>query len=219
MKNLRIVIADNQFLVREGLTSLIKRSPSFSLVKSIETPEELFHTLETDNQLLVVLNYQTMDFEDERSIIQRLVQFFPSTQFLLLVDEISQNELMSLQNMGFKNFVTTNSNENEILYAIEVTAGGKKYYSDSLLDLLISKSAKRQLTNVNSGLTQSELEVVKLIAEGYTTKEIAFKRHLSYHTVMTHRKNIFRKLQVTNVSELMIYAIKSGWIDNIEYYI
>jgi len=60
---------------------------------------------------------------------------------------------------------------------------------------------------------------VKLIAEGLTTKEIANRKHLSFHTVNTHRKNIFRKLNVSNTSELIMFAIKSGWIENIEYYI
>ena len=68
-------------------------------------------------------------------------------------------------------------------------------------------------------MTVSEIEIVKMIANGLTTKEIASKRNISHHTVNTHRKNIFRKLEVTNASELIILAIKSGWIDNIEYYI
>ena len=68
-------------------------------------------------------------------------------------------------------------------------------------------------------LTVSEIEIVKLIANGLTTKEIAAKRNISYHTVNTHRKNIFKKVEVSNASELIILAIKAGWIDNIEYYI
>ena len=52
-----------------------------------------------------------------------------------------------------------------------------------------------------------------------TTKEIAAQKHISFHTVMTHRKNIFRKLNVNSSSELIMFAIKAGWIDNIEYYI
>jgi DNA-binding CsgD family transcriptional regulator len=57
------------------------------------------------------------------------------------------------------------------------------------------------------------------VANGMTAKEIALKKNLSIHTINTHRKNIFKKLAVNNVSELIIVAIKAGWIDNIEYYI
>jgi DNA-binding NarL/FixJ family response regulator len=58
-----------------------------------------------------------------------------------------------------------------------------------------------------------------MIAEGMTTKQIAASKSISFHTVMTHRKNIFRKLGVNSSSELIMFAIKAGWIDNIEYYI
>jgi DNA-binding CsgD family transcriptional regulator len=68
-------------------------------------------------------------------------------------------------------------------------------------------------------LTASEIEIVRLVAEGLTTKEIAIRKHISFHTVATHRKNIFRKLGVTNASELLMYAIKAGIIDTIEYHI
>jgi DNA-binding NarL/FixJ family response regulator len=68
-------------------------------------------------------------------------------------------------------------------------------------------------------LTSSEIEIVRLISGGVTTKEIANQKNISFHTVNTHRKNIFRKMGVTNASELIIQAIKAGWIDNIEYFI
>ena len=68
-------------------------------------------------------------------------------------------------------------------------------------------------------LTATETEIVRLITQGFTTKEIADKRNLSFHTVITHRKNIFRKLNINSTSELMIYAMRSGIIDSLEYYI
>ena len=68
-------------------------------------------------------------------------------------------------------------------------------------------------------LTPSEIEIVRLIADGLTTKEIAVRKNISFHTVMTHRKNIFRKLDVNNTSELIKYAMKANIIGDIEYYI
>ena len=93
------------------------------------------------------------------------------------------------------------------------------YYTPDLLDLVVDNSEVPQIDEESRNLTHSEIEIVKLIASGYTTKEIAGQRNVSFHTVNTHRKNIFRKLGVNNASELIMQAIKSGWIDNIEYYI
>jgi DNA-binding NarL/FixJ family response regulator len=174
--------------------------------------------LTSNEGVLVILNYNIIDF-DAVNELKQFIQCNTNTVFLVLVNGITHGELISLQNIGFKNFVSKDANEDEILYAIEATSMGKKYYSDSVLDLLIDKTGKRQIVNEQVSLTQSEMEIVRLIAEGLTTKQIAAQRHLSFHTVMSHRKNIFRKLHVSNVSELMLNAIKAGWIDNIEYYI
>lgn len=218
MKQIQIIVAENQFLLREGLVSLIGRSQFFTLAGCAETPEELTNLMELNTNVVVMFDYSSFEFETTQGL-QLLIQNYPSALILVLVNGISHAELITLQNVGLKNFLTKSASEEEILYAIEVTSMGKKYYSDCVLDLLIDKTTKRQNLTESIGLTSSEMEIVRLIAEGLTTKQIASQRHLSFHTVMTHRKNIFRKLSVTNVSELMLHAIKSGWIDNIEYYI
>ena len=71
----------------------------------------------------------------------------------------------------------------------------------------------------NFQLTNAEIEIVRLISEGFTTKEIASRKFISFHTVISHRKNIFRKLGVTSVSELIMVAIRYGLINTIEYHI
>jgi len=217
-KQVNIVVAENHYLVREGLVSLIGRTPGLAIESVIETQEELTGALKQNSNVLVLLDYSSFEF-DSPNALSGLMQCYPATNFLILVNGITHAELMTLQNLGLKNFLTKYCTEEEALYAIEVTSMGKKYYSESVLDLLISKTARRQTSSEVNCLTASELEIVRLISEGLTTKQIAQQRHLSFHTVMTHRKNIFRKLGVTNVSELMLHSIKSGWIDNIEYYI
>ena len=85
--------------------------------------------------------------------------------------------------------------------------------------MILESNDSKQVIEDSTQLTTSEIEIVRLITGGMTTKEIAEKKCISFHTVNTHRKNIFRKLNVSNASELIIRAIKSGWIDNIEYFI
>jgi DNA-binding NarL/FixJ family response regulator len=96
---------------------------------------------------------------------------------------------------------------------------GEKYYSNELLDLLFEVDEKKNPIEETSQLTISEIEIVRLISEGLTTKEIAALKFISFHTVISHRKNIFRKLGVTSISELIMYSIKAGWINTIEYHI
>ena len=107
----------------------------------------------------------------------------------------------------------------ELFEALTATIKGKKYYSSELLEMLFELSEKKNSGEETGQLTSSELEIVRLISEGLTTKEIAARKYISFHTVITHRKNIFRKLGVSSVSELIMYALKAGWINLIEYHI
>ena len=132
---------------------------------------------------------------------------------------VSKNEFLWLSKIGIKNVVYKNVDKEELSTAIQATIKGKKFYSDEILDLYLELGENKFIPDEPKKLTASEIEIVRMIANGLTTKEIAAKRNISNHTVSTHRKNIFKKIGVTNASELIIHAIKAGWIDNIEYYI
>jgi DNA-binding NarL/FixJ family response regulator len=96
---------------------------------------------------------------------------------------------------------------------------GKRFICNSVSNLLLENINVIQVSRIEKKLTSTEQEILKGMALGKTTKEIAKARFVSVHTVMTHRKNIFRKLDVNNVYEATKYAIRSGLIDMAEYYI
>ena len=144
---------------------------------------------------------------------------FPDLTFLILTNSISKVEFTELSKIGIKNIIYKTADRDEILAAVDAALRGKKYFSEEILDLIIELGENRSVPEEPTHLTASEIEIVRLIAGGLTTKEIATKKNISFHTVNTHRKNIFRKMGIFNASELIIHAIKSGWIDNIEYFI
>ena len=144
---------------------------------------------------------------------------FPDVKLLILSNGLSKTELHELNLIGITNIVLKTAGKEELFEALNSTLKGKKFYSNELLDLLFDIPEKKIPSDPPVQLTNSELEIVKLISEGLTTKEIASQKFISFHTVISHRKNIFRKLGVTSVSELIMYSIKAGWINIIEYYI
>lgn len=146
-------------------------------------------------------------------------QQYLQLSILILTNSISKDEFNRLNKAGIKNIIYKTAERDEILTAIDSAIKGKKFYSGEVLDLILELGQNKPVLEDNVQLTISEVEIVRLIAGGMTTKDIAEKKCISFHTVNTHRKNIFRKLGVSNASELIIHAIKSGWIDNIEYYI
>ena len=103
----------------------------------------------------------------------------------------------------------------EIRMAITAALSGQRYICQRTMEMMLVPEVKEEKVK----LTQTETEILKDIALGMTTKEIADKRFSSFHTVNTHRKNIFRKLGVNNVHEATKYALRAGLVDSAEYYI
>jgi DNA-binding NarL/FixJ family response regulator len=217
-KKFKVVIADDQFLVAEGLKSLLAGEDLYSIEAVVTTGKELNPILRDKKiDLLVTACSLNHDFGID-SLIQIRKENI-NLPILILSNPILKNDLVKITDAGFRNIIFNTSGKEEILTAIQFTLKEKKYFSEEILDLLLDTSELKSFNEKHPKLTSSEIEIVKLVANGMTAKEIAVKRNLSVHTVNTHRKNIFRKLAVTNASELIMVAIKAGWIDNIEYYI
>lgn len=213
-----IILADTQFLVVETLKKLILQGDRYALAGLAESKQDLFYLLGKFRKGVLITDTQTFGYslpEDLRTIREE----FPGMKILVLTNSLSKSDFHILTKAGIKNIAYKNLDKEEILSAISSTFKGKKYYSDEIIDQYIDLADSRLSIDEPRNLTTSEIEIVRMIASGLTTKEIASKRIISSHTVSTHRKNIFRKIGVSNASELTIYAIKAGWIENIEYYI
>jgi DNA-binding NarL/FixJ family response regulator len=212
--NIRIVIADSQYLTRFALETLLQEMYPIAFVCSNYT--DLLKWINTWKAELILLDHTLVD-PDITSAISSLRQHIPHV--VLLADEITQAEFSEFTSAGIEHMILKTIDREELFRAVEYCLKGRKYYSDEILQIIVERNSPKNMAEEFCRLTSSEMEVVKLIAEGLTTKEIAAKKFISFHTVMSHRKNIFRKAGVNSVSELIMYAIRAGWIDNIEYYI
>ena len=213
-----VIIADAQFLVVETLKNLIQSDRQLNLTGVAGTKQELLRLLKDSRIDLLITDVETIDYASSDDF-RRIREEYPQIKILILTNSISRMEFLSLSKAGIRNIVYKNVDRNELNSAIQATLKGKKFYSDEIMDLYLDVNESRYTVEESKNLTPSEVEIVRLIADGLTTKDIASRKNISHHTVSTHRKNIFRKLEVTSASELIICAIKSGWIDNIEYFI
>jgi len=214
----KIIIADSQFLVVEALKSLLGNDERFFISGIANSSYELSKMLDEKSCALLIIDLVIYDCAGI-SELQKLKQKFPQLSILILTNTISKAEFSELTKAGIKNIIYKTADRDEIFAAIEASLKMKKYYAEEILDLMLELGESKAIPEEPTHLTSSEVEIVRLIAGGLTTKEIANLKSISFHTVNTHRKNIFRKLNVSNASELIIHAIKAGWIDNIEYFI
>ncbi len=214
-----IIIADRQYLVTESLAMLIKQSTKYRLTGQAASTTELKALLkETPEPGLLITDFFLLDYNGFDHL-KLLISENPGLKVLILTNHVPPADINELNRIGVRNIIYKTAGPDEIMQAIDATTQGRKYYSDEVLDILIENKSNRAEVFAPVNLTPSEIEITRLIANGLTTKEIAAQKHLSFHTVMSHRKNIFKKLGINNTSELIMYAIRAGLIDNIEYYI
>jgi DNA-binding NarL/FixJ family response regulator len=213
-----ILIADSQFLVTESLKLLLTNSGNFTVCKVVTEKNELIKALKQEDISLVILDHALIDIGSINEL-REIKSGFPDLRILVISNAVSKAELVELNSAGINNVILKTVGKEELFDALEATLKAKKYFSNELLDLLFESTEKKNQSDESGQLTISEIEIVRLIADGLTTKEIASRKFISFHTVISHRKNIFRKLGVTSISELIMYSIKAGWINTIEYHI
>jgi DNA-binding NarL/FixJ family response regulator len=213
-----IILADNQFLIVRSLSEILREKMHLIVNQVINTRSELEHAIMNRTVSLLIIDINHFDF-DGISDLRKTLSLNMSMPVLILTNSLTRNELTELNAIGMKNILFKTTTEEELLTAIKLALQGKKHHGQEVIDVMMESAENKRLVHENTSLTGSEIEIVRLIAEGLTTKEIASRKHVSFHTIMTHRKNIFRKLKVNNASELVMYAIRNGVIDTLEYQI
>lgn len=209
------ILADNQDITRLGLMYVIERT-SASSVEYVGNKEQLIKALQQAPESVVICDYTQFDFSGPEDL-QIIVDRFARSNWLLFSEELSTDfvRMITASSSRVGVLVKTCLQE-EIEQALDFALRGKRYICQEMTELLISSVPE---TAEPVKLTKTEKEILRDIALGMTTKEIAERRFSSFHTVNTHRKNIFRKLGVNNVHEATKYAFKAGLVDAAEYYI
>lgn len=166
---------------------------------------------------LLIIDYDLCDFShlDDFIAIRRQ---YPELSILIVTENTDPKHVKMIVDGGITNYILKSSQEADVMNALKAAVNKKKYFAEEVLDILLGKP-KPIGSDVVACLTKAEIEIVKLIVQGFTTKEIAVRKVLSFHTIITHRKNIFRKLKINSTSELVMYAVRSGIIDTMDYVI
>ena len=215
MKQHTVLLADEQPLVRLALRQLLSQGDHYQIVGEVGNEEELLVSLKVNKPDLVVIDYsQSESFRP--STVAKIKTVSPQTQVLIISADTRKENIFQVLEMGVTSFLTKTCGTNEILDAAHATLKGDKFFCTRVIDFLLEKSFSKD-TQVNCAptpLSSREIEIVQLSARGLIAKEIADTLNLSTHTVYTHRKNIMKKLQINSSSELVLYAVSKGLVQN-----
>ena len=210
------ILADNQELTRFALESLLKNDEENTVFRAFDR-SGLVALLKEHESAVVLLDYTLFDFADEDQLLINAERFNLS-DWILISDELTPQFLRRVVYSSHQfSVVFKDGPLSEIREAINAVSRHTRYLSQRALETIITQQQEDE--KADSILTQTETEIVKAIAQGKTTKEIAAERFSSVHTINTHRKNIFRKLGINTAHEVVKYALRAGLIDASEFYI
>jgi DNA-binding NarL/FixJ family response regulator len=208
------ILADNQDITRKGIEGYISSLFADNRTVNVANKKELLAALVENDKAVVVLDYTLFDINGIDDFLVMVHRFAAS--WVLFSTELSENFICRLGVEKSVSVILKDNLGDEICSALKCAAAGERFLCHQISNLLIMGPDKPE---VHSVLTPSEIEILKLIARGKSAKEIAAERVSSIHTIITHKKNIFRKLEVNNVYEATKYALRAGLIEMVEYYI
>jgi DNA-binding NarL/FixJ family response regulator len=215
----RVIIADNQDISSLGWRYVLKTYVDDDAISIATTRKELISMLAEQPTALVILDYTLFDFESVNELTILDIRY-NEADWILFSDELSDEFLRTLLfNTHSFSVLLKDAGEDEIITTLKSALKGNRYICNHVSNILLDNSKNLQNLSKKQVLTSTEQEILKEMALGKTTKEIAAKRYVSAHTIMTHRKNIFRKIEVNNVHEATKYAMRAGIVDMAEYYI
>jgi Response regulator containing a CheY-like receiver domain and an HTH DNA-binding domain len=214
-----VILFDNQDITRLGIEFLISKLYRPDQVYKLfcaDTKSSLVHCLTSNPNSLVVIDYTLSDLNSVDTLLNISARF-PETHWILFSDEMSVQFLKKVVCHEEFSVVLKNTDYPEIKKAILSALNEQPFICSHVRELLLL-SDKSNAGNKEI-LTLTEKEILREIALGKSAKEIAGSRNISIHTVITHRKNIYRKLEVNNSQEASRYALRAGILDSSDYYI
>jgi DNA-binding NarL/FixJ family response regulator len=217
MKTLRILIADDHDLMRRGVKALLQSRAGWEVCGEAHTGREAVSKAEELKPDVVILDISMPDLNGVDAA-KRIRKASPDTEVLILSVHYSDQLIRDILEAGVRGYIVKSDSDRDLIIAVETLANHKPFFTPRATEVM--------LTNFNEGKTKADLpetmrdrltsrerEIVQLLAEGKSSKEVASSLNISVKTAETHRANIMRKLQLHTVSELVRYAVRNQIIE------
>lgn len=207
-KPITIVLADDHAVVRSGLRMLLEAEPDFGVVGEAGDVETARRTVQATKPAVLVLDLNMPGEPSSLDAIKSIASVSPGTRVVVLTMHEEPEFAQAALRAGALGYVQKAAADSELVEAVRRAAAGERYVNPRLGAALAAQEA-----GAPDGLTERELEILRLIALGYTNAEIAGQIHLSVRTVESHRANIQHKLGRATRAELVRYALDRGLLD------
>ena len=215
MSDIRIVLADDHTLVRHGLRLMIEREPGLKVVAEASNGKEAVLAVESSLPHVIVMDL-AMPILNGIEAARQIHLKYPATSIVVLSMHSDESYVLRALKAGARAYLLKDSADADLINAIRAVTEGKAFFSPAISRVLVEDYVRQlQQKGVEDSyelLTSREREVLQLLGEGKSNKEVAQLFNLSPYTVETHRSNLMEKLNLHNVPDLILYAVRKGVI-------
>jgi len=208
-----IVVVDDHRVVRDGIRAILTRDPEFRVVGEADDGAGALHVCQETNPALVLMDISLPGVNGIEATVQ-LVKHCPNTKVVILSMYDDERSVMGAIRAGARGFVLKQASFGEVLNALRVVARGGTYLSSSISGRLVERLQRGSLDAAEKGpldsLSPRELQVLRLVAEGKSSKEVATILKLEHSTIRSYRKTMMKKLGVSNLAGLIQVAVAAG---------
>lgn len=209
MNELKILLVDDHQIITDGLRSLVNSVEGMQVIGDANNGKEAI-------ELLKVLDVDVVLMDIDMPVMNGLdatkaIKAKPGkTKVIILSMHCESGMVKELIGIGADGYILKNASKEELIQAIQKVAEGQQYFATDVTMSLLNNKQNPNHSNLDVDLTNRELEILKLIADGFSNKEIGEQLFISHRTVDTHRTNLMKKLEVNNIAGLISFAIKKG---------
>jgi DNA-binding NarL/FixJ family response regulator len=217
-KALRILIADDHDLMRRGLKALVESRPGWTICGEAQTGREAVAKAEECKPDIVILDI-TMPELNGVEAARRITKLSPSTEILVLSVHYSDQLIRDILDAGVRGYIVKSDSDRDLFVAVEALGNHRPFFTPKATELILNNfnrkggPVEKTPEFLRDRLTSREREIVQLLSEGKSSKEVASVLNISVKTAETHRANIMRKLEIHSVSELVRYAVRNQIIE------
>lgn len=212
---IRILLADDHNIIRDGMRLLLERQAGFSVVGEAADGREVVQLAQEQSPDVVVMDIAMPNMNGIEAT-RRIVERSPAIGVVILSMHYDESYVIRSLKAGARAYLLKDAVKTELIAAIQAVVQGRSYFSPKISRILqedfVQLLGRRGADDSYDLLTEREREVLQLVAEGKTNKEIATHLTLSLYTVDTHRTHILQKLNLHSVPELILYAVRKGII-------
>jgi DNA-binding NarL/FixJ family response regulator len=212
---LRVLLADDHAIVRRGLKSLLETEPGLTVVAEAADGLDAIRLAEEHDPDVAILDVG-MPKLNGIEVAARLQKLKRPPQVIILSMHADESYIIRALSAGARAYLLKDATDEDLIPAVRTVAGGKPFFSPAVAGVLVDDYVRqlqtRGLSDSYHLLTDREKEVLQLLAEGRSNKEVAATLNLGLSTVETHRGNLMQKLNLHNTAEIVLYAVRKGII-------